>query len=157
MIAYTDGHFRFNYRSAGVFIHQGAVLLQQMIGRRLWILPGGRCERMETSQQTIIREVAEELQIEVETKRLLWIAEQFFHDRGLQFHELCFYYLLQPKSWHSILDQDEFHFAEPDGTHFRLRWFSLDKLTTLDLRPNFLIQGLQQLPKTTKHVVIHDA
>lgn len=137
-------------------MHQGAVLLQQMIGRKLWILPGGRCEWMETSQQTIIREMAEELQVKVEIERLLWIAEQFFHDRGLQYHELCFYYLLQPKSGSSTLDQEEFQFIEPDGTRFRLRWFSLDKLATLDLRPNFLLQGLQKLPKTTEHVVIHD-
>ncbi len=59
-----DGR-RFNYRVAGVAIHDAAVLLHRAGDEPFWTLPGGRAEIGETAEQTIRREMREELSTHV--------------------------------------------------------------------------------------------
>ena len=49
---------------------------------------------LELTEDTIGREMKEELGIDIEVERLLWIGESFFSIEGVKFHELCFYYLI---------------------------------------------------------------
>src|SRR5579859_2392880 len=93
VISFDVGPARFNYRVAGVVIHDGHVLLQTIDGFDFWFLPGGRCEANECSSATLAREMREECGEAVTVERLLWVAENFFTLNGRPFHELGFYYL----------------------------------------------------------------
>src|SRR5699024_6029066 len=69
---------RFNYRTAVVMIHDGHVLLHRQPKDDYWALPGGRVSLMERSRDAAVREMQEELQIDVSINQLLWITENFF-------------------------------------------------------------------------------
>ena len=88
----------FNHRTVGIFIHEGKVLVMQDDNLSYAYLPGGRISLHESSEEAIRREMREELETEVTVERLLWIAESFFTESksGKRFHEVAFYYLLQP-------------------------------------------------------------
>ena len=81
MIRFDQGNRRFNYRIVGVAIHDDAVLLHRADHESFWTLPGGRAEHGETAEETIQREMREELETDVHVDRLLWIVENFFEYR----------------------------------------------------------------------------
>lgn len=156
MISFIREQKKFNYRVAAIIIHEGHVLLHRIIDWDTWILPGGRCEMFENSKQTIEREMQEELQIEAQAQRLLWVAENFFYDNGYQFHELGFYYLVSAKSWHEQLDLSEFMVQENDEPQMVFKWFPLTSLKEVPLYPVFLRESLQQLPTTVEHRIVYE-
>lgn len=55
---------------------------------------GGKIKTGETSEQAVIREYKEELDIDISIDRLLWIAENFFEFNGVKYHEFNFTYLI---------------------------------------------------------------
>jgi len=79
----------------GLAIHGGAVLLHRAGDEPFWTLPGGRAEFGETAENTIRREMREELSIDVEVLRLLWFVENFFDYDGLSYHEVGLYFLIR--------------------------------------------------------------
>ncbi|HZC06679.1 MAG TPA: NUDIX domain-containing protein [Ktedonobacterales bacterium] len=80
MISVPIGAGRFNFRVAGVWLHEGHVLLQGDSREDFWALPGGRVEMMESAEAALLRELREELAMSEETRieRLLWVMQSFF-------------------------------------------------------------------------------
>lgn len=64
MITFERDHNKFNFRVAGIAIHNNRILLHTTEKDDFWNLPGGRVEFNESTDQTIIREIKEELDIE---------------------------------------------------------------------------------------------
>lgn len=93
-IRLNAGGRRFNYRIAGLGFRDGHVLVHRAVHEPFWTFPGGRAEIGETSEETLKREMVEELGVEVTVHRLLWIVENFFHYEQRDWHELGFYYLM---------------------------------------------------------------
>jgi 8-oxo-dGTP pyrophosphatase MutT (NUDIX family) len=153
MITFTRGDKRFNLRIAGIAIEDGRVLLHQFEGDDFWALPGGRGELLEPAAETLRREMREELAIDVDVERLLWVVENFFEYHGTRFHEIGFYFLMHvPPLW--PLRSSRTPFVGHEG-HLRLtfRWFLLDELSDIVLVPSFLPAALQDLPTSVQHVV----
>ena len=157
MITFTKDNVRFNYRIAGVVIHNGRVLLSRVEGWNFWFLPGGRAEMMEPAQETLRREMREELATNVEIERLLWVVENFFKFDEQNFHETGLYFLMSlPEN--SPLYQREGPFAgKEEHINLIFQWFRLVELPQIRLHPNFLPQALQSLPATTQHIVHKDS
>ena len=155
MIAFNIGNARFNYRVAGVALHDDRVLLHYAPEDDFWFLPGGRCEILESSADTLRREMREELGVDVEIKRLLWVVENFFTwVDGTPFHELSFYYLV------AIPPESSLHmhigvFVGSEDANFR--WYRLDELEGMRVQPAFLREGLRSLPDTIQHIVNIDS
>lgn len=153
MITFTQDNTRFNCRVVGVAIDQGRVLLHKAEDDDFWALPGGRAELLEQATATLRREMAEELQIEVDVGRLLWLVENFFQYRGLDFHELGLYFLMHvPADWPRRLEKGPFLGYE-QGVQLVFQWFPLEALPTMRVNPSFLASDLQHLPASPQHVV----
>src|SRR6218665_1129428 len=91
---------RFNYRVAGLGFREGHVLVHRAVHEPFWTFPGGRAEVGETSEETLKREMVEELGVIADIGPLLWVAENFFHYEGKDWHELGFYYRMElPESF----------------------------------------------------------
>ena len=61
VLKFDVGDSCFNYRSAAVIIHDDHVLIHKSEKDYFWSLPGGRVEFFESSEDTIAREIYEEL------------------------------------------------------------------------------------------------
>ena len=157
MIRFDQGNRRFNYRIVGVAIHDGRVLLHRAEGEPFWTLPGGRAEHGETAQEALTREMREELGVDVEVERLLWIVENFFDYDRWQYHEIALYFLMRLPPESAPLGAEGFDGV--DGTiALRFEWHPLhrDALEALPLQPAFLPEALTNLPATPAHIVQRD-
>ncbi|SFJ32344.1 NUDIX hydrolase [Thermoflavimicrobium dichotomicum] len=152
MISLKQGPYKFNYRIAGILIHDGKVLLHREKDQEIWALPGGRAEMMEPSAETIVREIKEEIGLDVRVERLIWVAEQFFTYKGVRTHELGFFYLLSCDQDTDLFHTPRFHGVTGDAVDLVFEWFSLDRLPE-HLYPSFLPNGLKNLPETLQHEV----
>ena len=157
MIRFDQGNRRFNYRVVGVAIHNDAVLLHRADHEPFWTLPGGRAEHGETAEQTITREMLEELETDIQVDRLLWVVENFFDYDGLSYHELALYFLIRLPPGSAPLYREAFDGAEGEMP-LRFRWFPLrrEELVALPLLPAFLPEGLTELPRSPVHIVHRD-
>ncbi|MBF6595557.1 MAG: NUDIX hydrolase [Thermaceae bacterium] len=145
MIVLEQNGIRFNYRVAGVAIKNAQVLLCCTSDGDFWYLPGGRVELGEESRAALRREMQEELGLEVEVSRMVWVSENFFEQGGKTVHELGLYYLmevpLEPSSQPFVL------------SNLTFAWFPLSQLHGLNLQPEFLKTTLKALPVRAKHIV----
>jgi 8-oxo-dGTP pyrophosphatase MutT (NUDIX family) len=157
MICFDDGNRRFNYRVVGVAIHNGSVLVHRADHEPFWTLPGGRAEHGETAEETIRREMLEELATDVQVVRLLWFVENFFDYDGLSHHEIALYFLIRFPPASTPLTTNAFERLDGD-VHLRFKWFPLsqEQLACLPLLPAFLAKGLTDLPVSLVHLVQRD-
>jgi ADP-ribose pyrophosphatase YjhB (NUDIX family) len=153
MITFDTGKGRFNHRAAGVLIDDGHVLLHRLETDDFWALPGGRIEFMENSKETIKREMQEEIGIEVQVGRLLFVVENYFDHQDKPFHEVAFYFLLTADKSLPIFRKDVEHAGDEFGKRLIYKWFRLEDLPGLRIYPTFLKERLQQLPPTPLHLV----
>jgi len=151
MITFERDNNKFNFRVAGIVVHNNWVLLHTTLKDDFWNLPGGRVEFNESTEQAVLREIKEELDVEGENPKLLFINEDFFEYDGLQFHEIGFYYRVSFPEGHEITKHtDEFPGVEDDG-RLIFKWFPIDELQDLEVYPEILRTELLQL-KRSDHI-----
>lgn len=157
MAAFGPDKAEFNYRVAGVAIHNGCVLLDRNSRNNYWVLPGGHPEMMEPMADALRREVREEIYAEVEVVRLLWVVENFFHKRH-DIHELSFYFLMQIDPASRLLTGDGPFYGEEHEHTLTFQWHPLEEaaLVGLPLFPGFLTKSLLAIPESTQHIVFND-
>jgi ADP-ribose pyrophosphatase YjhB (NUDIX family) len=158
MIRFDQGNHRFNFRVVGVAIHNDQVLLHRAAGESFWTLPGGRAEFGEEASQTLKREMQEELEIQIEVTRLLWVVENFFDYDDKSYHELSFYFLMRLPDTSKYLTQAGPYPCAEAGSNLIFQWFpnQADVLSNLPVYPSFLQAELQQLPESTLHRIHRD-
>jgi ADP-ribose pyrophosphatase YjhB (NUDIX family) len=158
MIRFEEGNHCFNYRIVGVAVHKNAVLLHQGEGENFWTFPGGRAEFGESAEQTLKREMKEELDADVEVVRLLWFVENFFTYADRQYHEIALYFLMRFPIDSKYLIQPGPFYGQEEAVKLTFQWFSRqpEVLSSLPLLPSFLQTALQELPESVQHVVQGD-
>lgn len=147
----------FSMRVAALIFLNGHVLVQRGTKDSYWALPGGRAEIGESSEETILREIGEELDRDGAVERLLWSAENFFAYDGYAAHELAFYYLVslrQPLPFH---ESDIVH-RVLDGVEVEFRWLPAQSCALLehDLRPRFIAERIEALPQRHEHLIVRE-
>ncbi len=157
MVAFDKDQAHFNYRVAGVAIHNGRILLDRNSRNTYWVLPGGHPEMMEPRAEALRREIKEEISAEVEIVRLLWIMENFFH-KSRDIHELSFYFLMKIDQDSQLLKSDGPFYGQEHEHRLTFQWFPLDEavLSGLPLYPGYLTKALLSIPDTAQHIVFND-
>ncbi len=113
MITFGKDGYIFSYRVAGVAIHDNKLLVVKSILDDFWYLPGGRCEFLEISKNALIREMKEEIGVEIEIIRPIYFVENFFNHMKKNYHELSIFYLIEfPPDSKFIFENDTFHGIE---------------------------------------------
>ena len=128
---------------AAVIQHQNKILAVQRGPAKYayisenWEFPGGKMEAGETEEQTIIREIREELDMQIEVKSKLLTVEHPYPDFHLTMHT----YLCETEQ------------SEPKLTeHLAFRWLSLQELADMDWAG-----GDVPVMESLKRLVIHAA
>jgi len=144
---------RFNYRVAGLIVRDNKLLIMQDQGQPYYYVPGGRIKMNEKSEDAVKREIREELGIEVNVNRMLWVNENFFEVETLQerFHEVCFFYLLEIED-ENALTHSEF-VVDEEGKIHTYYWKNLEEIKYINLYPQFLREKVVDLPLHIKHIV----
>ena len=155
MLTFDRPNGRFNHRVAGACLHDDHVLLTRAEGEDYWILPGGRVELLEDTRTALRREMLEELGCAVEIGDPLWIVENFFSLAGESYHELAFVYEFSPSDA-TLLDPSWTSTTTDAGVTILFRWFSLDHLEHVNLKPAFLKTLLRDPPTSPQHLVIRE-
>ncbi|MBB3595556.1 8-oxo-dGTP pyrophosphatase MutT (NUDIX family) [Rhizobium sp. BK529] len=158
VVRLNAGSHRFNYRIAGLGFRDGHVLVHRAVHEPFWTFPGGRAEIGETSEETLKREMMEELGVEVTVGRLLWSVENFFHYEGRDWHELGFYYLMEIPQEFPFHTDEIIHRVEDGDNHLEFKWVSatFQALTELDIPPYFIAGEIENLPTSPRHLVWRD-
>jgi ADP-ribose pyrophosphatase YjhB (NUDIX family) len=156
MLSFSDGDKRFNYRIVGIALRDGHVLLHKEDREDFWSLPGGRAEWHERSEDTLRRELAEELGVEAEVGRLAWVVENFYDQEGQSRHELALYYLLDLPNDPRLADLNASIPGVEPGVPLTFRWFPVERLSEVPVYPTFLAQELKSMSAGIKHIVHRD-
>ena len=142
---------KLNIRVAFLVFRAGKILLQQHDAHDYWFMPGGRVAFGETSEETVIREIGEELHCAPDSLELAGVVENFFVSERRDFHELMVFYraalpepLAVPKT-------------DTNGTPITSSWFSSDDLRETDLKPAFLKERLFSFAAGFQHVTHRDS
>ena len=155
MITFDLGPARFTYRAVVVCLSEGGVLAEKAEHEDFWSLPGGRVEAMETAEETISREMREELGLEPRVEQLLWIVENLFTYEGRAFHEIGLYYLVSFEPEAAVYEHSS-SLRCLDAPALQLAWLPIASLEATRLLPRFLRTVLRALPATVEHIVNRD-
>ena len=82
-----------------------------------WEFPGGKVEIGESREEALVREISEELSVDIEVSEFLMTVEHTYPDFHLTMHV-----------FKCVLDQGEITLNE----HVALKWLSIDELDQLD-------------------------
>ncbi|MFW9878456.1 MAG: NUDIX hydrolase [Candidatus Thorarchaeota archaeon] len=168
MITFEKENNIFTYRIVGVAIHNKRVLVHRSIIDDFWSLPGGRCELLEISKDALIREMIEEIGVEIRIIRPLYFVENFFNFEGKDYHEISIFYLMEfPPNFKLAFENDTFRGKEHElifennelyGKELDLifKWVKIDEIDTIRLYPLFLRKSLKNIKPFPEHIINFD-
>lgn len=126
--------YRLNIRTAGAIIHNNKILVHRDINKDHCCLPGGRIEIGETSEQTIKREIQEELGKEIEILKYMTTIENFFEMENKKYHEIYFLYKVE-----FLNEEDQkidYTMRNVEGKEYlRYEWIDLKEIDKYNLLP----------------------
>lgn len=148
-VTFKTSEGRFNYRVCAVILHGGKVLAMHDERSPYYYLPGGRVALHETAEAAVLRELREELEIDAEIVRPLWLNQSFFTEdvNGERFHELCLYFLVDVSKTSLFERGESFTLHERHHVH-DFEWLDCGRLKDEYFYPLFLKDKLDSLPET---------
>lgn len=152
---------RFNYRVAGIFVHNGRLLAMKEAAITHYYLPGGRVRLHETMEEALCREIREELGVGSKVDRPLWLCESFFAinlpgvspsetpqvpHRETCVHEIAMYFLAE-LDWKNLPSLTEsFTLTDSDGEAHFYTWLSPEEVRGAAIYPLVLKESFPALP-----------
>ena len=117
-ISFKFSNEKFNYRVCAMMISDGKILAMQDERSPYYYLPGGRVKTGETAENAVIREVKEELGLDIDNDNIIELG-YLLYDRPIRF----IFYLKKDIDIQSLKLQQE----EVDSVEF----MSIDKIKEL--------------------------
>lgn len=131
----TDDKKVFNYCSRAIICQDDKFLIMCVDDADYYHLPGGHVEIGETSADALIREIKEEIDIEVDLEKLVFVSEEFYHKKDINHHSVILYYLAKPRNKVSTENKIRMEQGQTKTIKNELRWVTVDDLASIDLRP----------------------
>lgn len=148
-ISFQSENEKFNYRVCAVILNDGKILAMQDERSPYFYLPGGRVKMGETAEDAVIRETKEELNIIARIIRPLWLNQGFFKEDvdGLQYHEICIYFLMDISDT-DLLSRGDAFFRQEGVHRHTFQWLKYEQLQHEYFYPVFLKKKIFDLPQT---------
>lgn len=128
-----------NCRAAAIIIHDGKVLFHRNTADVYYALIGGRVQMCESSDDTVKREIKEEIGKDVEITGYVATIENFFNAKGKAYHEILFVHKAE-----FVEDEDKkitetLQNIEGDTEkHVQYEWLDINKFDEYDIRPSMI-------------------
>ena len=128
-----------NVRAVAVIVHDNKVLFQKRKQDEFWALPGGKIRVGEKSEDTIKRELKEELDLNsFSVERCNSISEYFFTFDNTLIHQYIFSYVVSVGNNEWILDEKSEFAGNERNQNLIFIWCDIDYLTDAPIKPDFL-------------------
>ena len=135
--------YKLNVRAAGIIIHNGKILLHRNKNSDHYALIGGRVEIGENSENTIKREIKEELGKDIEITGYVGTIENFFEMKGCKYHEIMFVYKIE-----FVNEEDkkiEYTIKNIEGKDYlQYEWIELEKIAEYEVVPKVIKDVLKE-------------
>lgn len=152
-VNFSEGNSRFNFRVAIYLENNGRILLHKSPAFDFWNMPGGRVKMGETTRQAIIREIEEELELQIDELNLIHVGENIFEWQGLTVQELLFvYYANIGEDDYPITKQQDF--LTKDCVDEINHWFKKEEIKTLTCKPSLIYDLGENTDKLTHSTII---
>ena len=137
------GEYKLNIRAAVVIIHNGKILVHRNINSNHYALIGGRIEIGESSDETVKREIMEELGKKVEVTGYVATIENFFKMKGSKYHEIMFVHKIE------FTNEDdkkiEYTMKNIEGKDYlQYEWIEINKIDEYPLLPRAVKEVLKE-------------
>ena len=134
-VKFKEKEYSFHYRVVGVIVKDDKYLVQNIGGKDYYVLPGGHVRIGESSDDALIREVREELEIDILKNdfRLFCYHENIYEKDNRVEHWIEQYYIVNAK-----LEKDSWSFVENDIDGVKTLNYSFvseEGLKKIDLKP----------------------
>ena len=148
-IKYVDKDYQFIYRTSAVIFNQDftKVLLFNVEGRKVYMLPGGKVNQREDSLSAIKREVKEELGYDNIEFSCLAISEEFVLDKG--------FYNQQINVIYQGVFRDEINdikFKGLEGDWINFEWVNVSEIDNYNIYPSDIKKAIKN-PNMMVHIV----
>ena len=135
--------YKLNIRAACIIKHNNKVLLHKTDSRNHYCLIGGRVEIGENSENTIRREIKEELGKEIDIIGYVSTIENFFTFEGSKYHEYMFVYEAEFKEDKDKLIEETLSNIE-GRDYLKYYWVDLKDIDNVDIKPKVIKDILKE-------------
>lgn len=147
---------QFKFRVAGIIEKDNKILIARMDYNEYFCFPGGHVEMLENTKHAIERELNEELYFKIKTKDLFAIHENFYRNKNKDFHEICFYYLAEPKEEINLIDKYYEEIDHGSLVKYEYKWIDKKDLRNYNLHPKFIVEKIINNNKNFEHFISKD-
>ena len=143
---------KLNIRVGAIIQYQNKILVEKNKNVDFAVIPGGRIKTLESSPTSLIREIKEELGLDLNNEKIEMISliENFFTFNNQKYHELYFVYKINLKQDYN-LKNGIINLDNKDSTYYLLNEDDFQKTKIL---PNILKEIV--LTKEFKHYIVND-
>ena len=136
-VKFKEKEYSFHYRVVGVIVKDDKYLVQNIGGKDYYVLPGGHVRIGESSDDALIREIKEEVEIDImkEDFKLVCYHENIYEKNNIIEQWIEQYYLIDVKG---KLEKDNWSYIEHDidgVKKLNYRFVNKEELEKIDLKP----------------------
>ena len=146
--------YKLNIRSAWVIIHNNKILTHKNVNKNHYSLPGGRVEIGENSEETVIRELHEELEKNTVITGDIATIENFFEMDNKKYHEIYFVHKVE-----FVNDEDQiidYTLHNKEGKEYlQYEWLDLNKIDEYNILPK-CIKSILKSKQFPMHIINND-
>lgn len=135
--------YKLNIRAAVIIIHNGKVLVHRNINSDHYALVGGRVKIGENSEETVKREVFEEIGKEIEIIEYVSTIENFFEMEGTKYNEILFVHRAEFKDEEDKKITDTIKNIEGED-YLQYEWIDLDEIEEYSLKPRVTKETIKE-------------
>ena len=150
------GHFKL--RVSAIIIKDGKILLTKSIKNEGYRFPGGHVKIGESTKESMIREIKEEVGINAKIKNLYGILELIYKDNKTNktYQEINYYYSVESPE---LKDFNDFEINEIDNGEkkcHKFKWFDLSEIDKINLKPKKMIKYLKNNINSKNNIIFDD-
>lgn len=143
----------FRYRAGAIIVEDGCILLVGNKNEDYLYSVGGGVHMGERAEDAVQREVFEETGVHYEIDHLAVIHENFFDEnsgtlKGLNCHEISFYFLMKPRGTRELHSDSYSHGAKEE-----MHWIPIKDLDRYKAFPSFLKEYLGREHCGIEHII----
>lgn len=146
-IRYKENNYQFHYRTSAIIYNKDKtkILLFKSSNRDFYMLPGGKVNELESSEDALKREVKEETGLEISIIDFKCFSECVVTDKEMTYQQVEAIY---EASYNDEINNDEFNGLE--GNWILFKWFNINDLDNVLIEP----KEIKDMLKNNKNHIV---